>query len=101
MLKTLLLICLLTPCFAYSQSLDSLNQRILKMEAQQNDIRINLGKHSKEFVLGTTLVVTGAALVGTYLRFEGTKEDSKSNESLLYVGSGVFLIGTVLHIDSH
>lgn len=98
MLKSLTLICLLIPCIGYSQSLDSLNQRILSIEQEQSDIKMNLRAHSKQFSLGTVLLLTGAGIVAMDLL---TADENKSDNTLKFVGGGAFVLGMVVQIDSH
>lgn len=89
----------------HGQNLDSLNQRILKLEMNQRNIQLNLNKAHKQFSTGTLMVLTGAILTtaGAILtaRDNDATSKAKNNNALLYVGAAMTTTGVVIQIDSH
>jgi hypothetical protein len=100
MKKTLILL-MLIPVLSFGQDLDSLKQRILSIENEQQNIKLHLRAHSSQFSLGTALLVTGAGMLILDALTETEKENPNSKHTLAYVGAGVLTIGTIIQIDSH
>lgn len=81
-----------------AQNIDSLTQRILKLELNQNHIQLNLAKSHKQFSTGSTLLLIGALATGAYIHSLKSQDEMPI---LLAVGSGMALAGGVIQIDSH
>lgn len=80
-----------------AQSYDSLKQRLLKLEAAQEGIKLNLTKHQNEFSVGTSLIISGIALgVADFLL------RSKPSDYTFTIASSIIVTaGVVIQIDSH
>jgi hypothetical protein len=91
-MKNLILILFMIPSLAFCQTdLDSLRKEVLTIKAEQQNIKLNLAKHSKEFGLGVVVMIAGAAVLAA----------SSSQEKLLIPGAILVSIGTVIQFDSH
>lgn len=83
---------------AKSQSLDSLKQRILKLETEVSTIDHNLTQSHKQFQRGYVALILGTLANVAYIH--SVKVDNK-REILLYVEIPVSLYGSILMVDSH
>lgn len=85
---------------SYSQDLDSLKQKILAMELNQEHIQLNLTKSHKEFGYGAIVTLAGAIMSAVYVH--GRSQDAGYEKPvLLYAGAGVSLVGACIMVDSH
>jgi len=107
-MKSIVVLLLLVPgiCFAQSDtlSLESLNKKILQLNANHNELIIATKKASLEQEAGSLLIVAGLVLYGLDLFVfqderdaNGKPYDNKSR----YLSFGLVFSGTILHIDSH
>lgn len=98
-MKKLAFIFILFPMLGFSQSdtlsLESLKKQILSLRSEQENIKLNLRKHSKQFTMGTVSLITGAGLIF----FNSMVE--RDEDSIYYIGGGLMTLGTFVHIDSH
>jgi hypothetical protein len=102
-MKTLFLILIiLFSLTGYSQTnnLDSLKQRILMLEANQESIQFNLTKAHNRYRTGLMITITGIAMTwaGAAAGLSGADGNSAG---LLTLGSIVSTVGSVILIDSH
>lgn len=105
-MKTILTIILATVSLSvFSQNLDSLNQKILKMDLAINSIHYNMDKSHKQFRTGSMFLLAGlvASAVGTFVVNNNTPDDPKNINKpvLLSVGIGLTAVGGIIQLDSH
>ena len=84
---------------------DSLKQKVLNMDMAINAIHHNMVHSHKEFKAGTSLIIMGTILTiaGSLILQDrdGTVTKANKNPTLIYLGTGVVTIGTIIQIDSH
>ena len=100
---SLLLLCCIS-AYGQQSELDSLKEKILKMDAAINTIHLNMVRSHNEFKTGTFLIIGGTALIvaGVLIRKDKDGEVVReSNNALVHIGAGVTTIGTIIQIDSH
>ena len=103
-MKALVVIFLLYPSIVVSQNTDSLYQRILQIETNQRNIQVNLTKAHNKFSIGTTLVIAGLGATFASIITDEPGQDADGNPQepiLLYIGSALLTVGTIIQIDSH
>lgn len=85
---------------SHAQSLDSLKQRILKLEINQQQIQLNLRKSHKEFGSGALIMLAGAVMSAVYAH--GRAQDAGYEKPvILYAGMGLVFVGGAIMVDSH
>lgn len=99
MKKTLIL--LLFPVLSFGQGYDSLKQRILKLEVEQNELKLNLEKYRDHYYLGTSLMIAGAAISAVAALIQKDNPDQRNKYTFSIIGASTFVAGTVIQIDSH
>lgn len=108
--NNLILILLIISIQSHGQDLDSLTRRILTLEANQNQIQVNLTKAHSKFSTGTMLIVGGVVttIAAVLLYNRGLRNENSDNNGrvmpspvILGIGSGMMMVGTVIQIDSH
>jgi hypothetical protein len=94
-----------TVCFgAGAQDLDSLKTKILKLEENQEIMRMRLSTSHKKFQTGTVLILSGALLTALDLavfKKESESNDRKHNYRVTYGGAFLLATGVYFQIDSH
>ena len=94
----------------YGQHTESLEQRILKLETNQDAIQLNIANAHKKFSLGTMLLISGVATstAAMLIYNKGIRNTNSDNIGkvmpspvLLYIGGGLITAGTIIQIDSH
>lgn len=84
---------------------DSLKQKVLNMDVAINAIHHNMMHSHKEFKAGTSLIILGTimTIAGSLILQDkdGTVTRTNKNPTLIYLGTGVVTIGTIIQIDSH
>lgn len=90
---------------SHAQDLDSLKQKILKMDIAINAMHYNMTKAHKQFRTGTYMMIAGtvATIIGTMVLSEQAIDGNNNRDqpTLLYVGAGLMTAGGVIQIDSH
>ena len=85
----------------YNQArIDSLKKEILRIDANVDNIQLNLGKTQKRFKLGIITATIGYSIVIAGGQLLGREQDDLG-QVLLYVGGGIGLGGTILLVDSY
>lgn len=107
MKKTLLaftIICL-SHYLGYGQNMDSLTQRIVKLEMDQRNIKMNLTKSHKQYKGGTFLVLGGAIATIAGAATLPSKSDLNQNNNaqigLMTLGGILTSVGLIIQMDSH
>lgn len=109
MKRILFLMLLILPTISQGQDAE-LKDRILKLEENQEQIRLNLTKGHKQFSTGTFFLIGGVAttVLATVLYNKGTRNQNSDEQGkirpspvLLCIGGGMITAGTVIQIDSH
>jgi hypothetical protein len=90
---------LINTAYAQQPSLDSLRTTILQMQADVQDIKLNLAKSESKFKRGIFVATLGYSTVITGGLLLGRKHDDLG-KALLITGGVTGAIGTVLLVDS-
>ena len=109
-MKSLLLIILLASVLSSQAQVpqtipadyDSLKAKILKIDKAINTLHVNVTKFERQTKAGIGLTVLGGILTTIYFVDErnGDGKDKRNIVGLLYGGSGLIVVGTVLQIDA-
>jgi hypothetical protein len=83
-----------------SGNVDSLKREIMRLDANIDNIQLNLNQTQKRFKLGILTATIGYSIVIAGGQMLGRKNDD-IGQALLYVGGGIGLGGTILLIDSY
>jgi hypothetical protein len=104
MKKFFLLLLLFLPCYLYGQenqshSVDSLKSEIIKMKADVDNIKLNLGRVENRFktgifvsTLGYSIVITGGLMLG--------RKNDDLGKVLLVTGGVTGVTGTIMMVDA-
>lgn len=84
---------------AQTNDLDSLKEKILRMDVAINNMHNNMVKSHREFKPGVWMMILGSVISTIGLANNDTP-NSVTNP-LIYLGSGMSLGGCILVIDSH
>jgi len=85
----------------YSQAqIDSLTNEILRIDANVQNVQLNLEKTQRRFKVGIITATIGYSIVIAGGQLLGRERDDLG-QALLYVGGGIGLGGTILLVDSY
>lgn len=92
-----------SPAAAQQTELDSLKEKILKMDVAINALHHNMVNAHKQFRTGTALIISGTVLsvVGFLMTKDTPENAAKSPGAFVYIGGGMTLAGGIIQLDSH
>ena len=93
----LILVCLFPNlCMAQRNELDSLEQKVIKIDLAVNTMHGNMVKTSNRYIIGAIITVAGAAV----MYIGSTRTDVDTSKNITRAGGGVAVLGFAVSVSA-